>query len=506
MKAVWVWTSAWLVWGLMLAAVLGYGGRSALFMLGAMTLILLQGMLARWAGPKTVTVRRRYSLMMPRAGQPVEMTLEIRLEGGLPPIWLKLKDEFGGGEPAEHWIFAGFRRQLCFTSRAEGLPRGLYGLEKLTVSHTDLLGWFRYKHSFMVSGLLSVLPVPARGMEGSAGGDGCQLENAQAAEERTVLSGPPGYAVRAYLPGDPLKAVNWKISARRGELTVRAPEEDQGITALILLDTDPASYQAGEPSKPEPALTKTPGGAQAAAARPDEAASMFERAVSAAAFLLEDAASRGHAVLFRHGGMPRLCRWNPHSLGEGGPAELAAARLAAAAHGGPEMLADAVRISPGVPVTVVTGFSGGRLSAAAAELGGRGIPVRLICCAAPQAPAGSADQPAWPTNQPAGSAAPQAPAGSADQPAWPTNQPAGSAAPQAPASSAGSSGSSGSAAPQAPASSASSAGSSGSASSSSSSSSAGSASSAGQPAASRTGEEAQRDGQDRGKSEADVPA
>ncbi len=43
--------------------------------------------------------------------------------------------------------------------------------------------------------------------------------------------------IRRYVPGDPLKLVNWKIFARLGELTVRTPERPVSpfITTLAYL-------------------------------------------------------------------------------------------------------------------------------------------------------------------------------------------------------------------------------------------------------------------------------
>lgn len=51
------------------------------------------------------------------------------------------------------------------------------------------------------------------------------------------FNGFPGYNSRAYVPGDPLKRINWKQSAKKGELLVRLDDETSCSTVSIVLDT-----------------------------------------------------------------------------------------------------------------------------------------------------------------------------------------------------------------------------------------------------------------------------
>lgn len=50
-----------------------------------------------------------------------------------------------------------------------------------------------------------------------------------------LSSGFPGYDHREYIPGDPLKRMNWKLSARRDKLYVRLDEETASSTVCIFL-------------------------------------------------------------------------------------------------------------------------------------------------------------------------------------------------------------------------------------------------------------------------------
>lgn len=51
------------------------------------------------------------------------------------------------------------------------------------------------------------------------------------------FGGFPGYESREYVPGDPLKRINWKQSAKRGKLLVRLDDETVSSAISIVLDS-----------------------------------------------------------------------------------------------------------------------------------------------------------------------------------------------------------------------------------------------------------------------------
>lgn len=53
----------------------------------------------------------------------------------------------------------------------------------------------------------------------------------------TSLMGFPGYENREYIPGDPLKRVNWKLSAKKDQLLVRLDDEAPGLSINVVLDS-----------------------------------------------------------------------------------------------------------------------------------------------------------------------------------------------------------------------------------------------------------------------------
>lgn len=50
------------------------------------------------------------------------------------------------------------------------------------------------------------------------------------------FGGFPGFEHRQYLPGDPVKRINWKLSAKKGELFVRLDEQQGGSGVAVILD------------------------------------------------------------------------------------------------------------------------------------------------------------------------------------------------------------------------------------------------------------------------------
>lgn len=61
-------------------------------------------------------------------------------------------------------------------------------------------------------------------------------EEEESDETSSVFTGLAGYDHREYMPGDPLKRVNWKLSSKRDILMVRLDEKIRGAGYVFLLD------------------------------------------------------------------------------------------------------------------------------------------------------------------------------------------------------------------------------------------------------------------------------
>lgn len=77
-------------------------------------------------------------------------------------------------------------------------------------------------------------PVVSRAAELSAFSD----DSEETVEAQTSgFGGFPGYENREYVPGDPLKRVNWKQSAKRGKMLVRLDDETVSSAVTVTLDS-----------------------------------------------------------------------------------------------------------------------------------------------------------------------------------------------------------------------------------------------------------------------------
>jgi uncharacterized protein (DUF58 family) len=106
-----------------------------------------------------------------------------------------------------------------------------------------VVGKFRASHSVFEKNYIQTKIFPAipmlsshsefvRTLEESSAFD----DNEQSREVAFAVTGFPGYEHRDYVPGDPLKRVNWKLSAKRDRLLVRKPEAFAGGDQVLILD------------------------------------------------------------------------------------------------------------------------------------------------------------------------------------------------------------------------------------------------------------------------------
>jgi uncharacterized protein (DUF58 family) len=150
--------------------------------------------------------------------------------------------------------------------------RGLIRIGPLTLERRDVFGLCH--RVTVVSSPVSVRvhpaihPLPAAPPVWSPQGEG-------SVSRRTPIAGPTFHTLREYVPGDDLRHVHWRTSAKAaaslGNLLVREHAETTSALTTVLLDTSPLSY----------------------ARSPAEA---FEAAVELTASVLVAAARRGHLV------------------------------------------------------------------------------------------------------------------------------------------------------------------------------------------------------------------
>ena len=125
------------------------------------------------------------------------------------------------------------------------LPRGRHELEPLDVTLTDPLGLERIAEQVAERSSVLIRPrIPALTSAFSTNG----ARDLGAARSR--FRRPTGFeihAIRDYTPGEPLRAVHWPSTARRGRLMVKELDDAPLDDLAVILDQDPDGV-AGPPA------------------------------------------------------------------------------------------------------------------------------------------------------------------------------------------------------------------------------------------------------------------
>ena len=176
-------------------------------------------------------------------GEGVAMEVSVSHKSLLPiaPVSLKMRATSNTPSATIYLTELGRRTQkVTYHLQAEHVGAMFPGVESFTVS--DVFGLFQKEHTpESVGNELLVLPVPfdVAPLTFAAGDMG--VETMKRAMEDP--SSPSDF--RGYQPGDPLKRIHWKMSARKREIMIRQFEEPALPDALVLMDTSPPNLPAG---------------------------------------------------------------------------------------------------------------------------------------------------------------------------------------------------------------------------------------------------------------------
>src|SRR5207302_6689179 len=169
----------------------------------------------------------------------VELEVGLRTRGGARgPAWIR--GQVGGAEIR----FATGVVQTRGWNRVKVLSvlrRGPVGASGWTIGTSDPLGFFRGRRSCSDSEVALVLPRFAS----LAGRRQVRELDASAAAPRAG-SGNELFGIREYRPGDSLRRIHWRSSAKRGKLVVREYEPPGVQTLTIMLDRDPPSTEVAD--------------------------------------------------------------------------------------------------------------------------------------------------------------------------------------------------------------------------------------------------------------------
>lgn len=200
----------------------------------AAALAVAAGWLARARTPLTAT--RRITPPRPAEGSPVTVTVEVTNPGSRPsPPVTAVERIDGTAFTLAVPPLAGHARH---TAAYEYVParRGRLPVSGTSIVHGDPFGLLTAVLPAGPPGEIRVHPRRHPGaLPPAAAGEG--------AEGRAAAAHPPFdeiafHSLREYRPGDPLRLVHWRATARRGTPIVRQQAAPDEADHLLLLDTD----------------------------------------------------------------------------------------------------------------------------------------------------------------------------------------------------------------------------------------------------------------------------
>jgi len=255
----------WVLIGILLF--IGLLLRSSLFFLFMILLALASGTSALWSRYclDAVTYRRSFTDSRILYGEETRLTIEVTNAKPLPLAWLLIRDSFPKdvalltGEleaeqeepeqpersPAHLTDILALRwyERVRRTYRIRGDNRGLYSFGPATLASGDLFGFGRKSAVFEKQDYLIVYPrvVPVKQLV---------LPAARPAGEhkaqRRIIEDPLRMAtVREYMPGDSVRYIHWKNTARLNQLQTKVFDPSASHILALFLDLQTARNPYG---------------------------------------------------------------------------------------------------------------------------------------------------------------------------------------------------------------------------------------------------------------------
>lgn len=232
-KHVLIWGSIFLLLvGLVLSIHQLYVMFATLALLAPASYLMSRGTLS------TISVRREASGIM-KEGQEQPVRLYVRNDGVRRRYLFTVTDQLpdglevtGPGTTIIDALAADQEMVVTYTMRAR--RRGVYRLGPVQLGHWDLLGLFAFARQAGDVDELVVHPTPEKLPESWL--RAIALNALRQPRRRFRGEGTEFYGTRRYLPGDDLRRVDWKSTARRGELIVRQYERAEATDCTVVLD------------------------------------------------------------------------------------------------------------------------------------------------------------------------------------------------------------------------------------------------------------------------------
>jgi len=174
-------------------------------------------------------------------GQTANIPIEVTNEGILPKGFVRIVLDLPQGLALVHAetpvlsLLAG--ESIVVEYRVRALKRGVYRLSSARIETTDVLGIYQFSRPIeRFSGEIVVYPEVLHLRRAAILAGGTTFGDALAAVSRRVGEGVDFYGIREYRPGDGLRRIHWKATAKAGHFVV--VEYEHATTGEIVCALD----------------------------------------------------------------------------------------------------------------------------------------------------------------------------------------------------------------------------------------------------------------------------
>lgn len=177
-------------------------------------------------------------------GEQARIEIEIANRSWWPVPWVRYEEapplRLGAGEPVRQAVSLRAKERARFGYTLTGRQRGYYPIGPGRLRTGDLFGFAESEGAFDAPSYLVVYPrvIPLARVElTSRSPHGTIASRQQLFADPARVSG-----VRPYQAGDPWRQIDWKSSARAGDLQVKKYEPAVSLTTAIYVDLNAGTY------------------------------------------------------------------------------------------------------------------------------------------------------------------------------------------------------------------------------------------------------------------------
>lgn len=236
-----------------LLLVIALATQAALLLVSVLAILAIGVLAQSWRrfGLREVVYQRRFSERRLFPGEQTVLRMQLTNRKLLPLPWLGISEEFSSGlrplnEGERHGSVQRFAERQSFTlgpfERVErdlqllAVRRGCYAFSPVAATASDPFGLYRVEGA--LGGREEVLVYPAF-LEDWQYQVVAQQPFGELATRRPLWLDPARPAgVRDYLPGDPLRQLHWRATARLGRLQTRRFDPAAAVQLTIVLDVN----------------------------------------------------------------------------------------------------------------------------------------------------------------------------------------------------------------------------------------------------------------------------